>query len=543
MRLPFRAAVFAFLALLLLSAANPAPAAADDSFYSLHVSSYRRASEAASAVDRLRELNLDAFSLPWSVAGQGRWHRVLIGRFQRRSEAEAFAGALKQRRLLSDHSQYNIVAVPAEQAGRAVTLNQTENDVSAFRESIEGSWVGSYRHRREAERQAEGLTLRGWPAYILTRRNKGKVWHRVYLWPSDQDPPKGGFDLVVDLSYTAPGAAARLGLETYRCLDMTKFEAVIALIDRINAAAPSDRLWAALREVGYAEASSSENVTRRVWGVAPHDAAGYGRAVANLKPSPTSGPLGWAVSAADADLYPIPLEKDLILISDFRKNRDLGRPLVPARQLVDKYGRDLCIHTIYFDADDQAVRLARDVAQVSRCGNVFDGCLALGDPAYFNKMIRIVFGDERMECLDADQDGVCDHADQCPGTPLGAVVDSRGCWIAAFAAYFDFDKSVVKKQYLPNIKQAADILKANPARDVVLEGHTDSVGTNEYNLGLGRRRAKAVKAKLAGFGVAPGRLKVKSYGESRPVAPNDTAAGRAKNRRVEIRDMPLAPIQ
>lgn len=136
--------------------------------------------------------------------------------------------------------------------------------------------------------------------------------------------------------------------------------------------------------------------------------------------------------------------------------------------------------------------------------------------------------------LDSDGDGVPDHLDECPNTPRGAPVDERGCWVAAYANYFDFDRYVVKRKYLPILRQAASILNANPRLNVELAGHTDSVGTDEYNMELGRKRAEAVKRILVQYGVSADRLMVQSYGESKPIADNGTDAGRAKNRRVEI---------
>jgi outer membrane protein OmpA-like peptidoglycan-associated protein len=136
--------------------------------------------------------------------------------------------------------------------------------------------------------------------------------------------------------------------------------------------------------------------------------------------------------------------------------------------------------------------------------------------------------------MDSDGDGVVDSMDQCPNTPKGAPVDARGCWIAAYASFFDFDKDVVKEKYKPYIKKAADILNANPGIVVEIAGHTDAIGSNSYNMDLGQRRAEAIRALLVEYGVAADRLKVKSYGESKPIASNKSAAGRAKNRRVEI---------
>lgn len=78
---------------------------------------------------------------------------------------------------------------------------------------------------------------------------------------------------------------------------------------------------------------------------------------------------------------------------------------------------------------------------------------------------------------------------------------------------------------------------ANVAAGLVVEGHTDSQNTDEFNQKLSEDRAKAVVAWLVKNGIAPGRLQPVGYGESRPVADNDTAEGRALNRRVEVQAM------
>jgi outer membrane protein OmpA-like peptidoglycan-associated protein len=135
---------------------------------------------------------------------------------------------------------------------------------------------------------------------------------------------------------------------------------------------------------------------------------------------------------------------------------------------------------------------------------------------------------------DEDGDGVPDSLDQCPGTPRGAPVDSRGCWIVAYAAFFDFDRDVVKREFLPHIQAAARILNENPGISVYLEGHTDSRGTDAYNYDLGLRRANAVRFALGRFGVNVDRISIASEGEGKPIASNGTSAGRARNRRVEL---------
>ena len=136
--------------------------------------------------------------------------------------------------------------------------------------------------------------------------------------------------------------------------------------------------------------------------------------------------------------------------------------------------------------------------------------------------------------IDSDGDGVPDDQDLCPNTPLGAPVDDRGCWVIAYANYFDFDKSVVKSQYLPMLADAARVMKNYPELSVEVQGHTDAIGTEQYNMGLGKRRAQAVKRVLVRNGVSSSRLNTTSLGESQPIASNSTSSGRARNRRVEV---------
>ena len=103
------------------------------------------------------------------------------------------------------------------------------------------------------------------------------------------------------------------------------------------------------------------------------------------------------------------------------------------------------------------------------------------------------------------------------------------------ALNFDFDKSVVKPQYFEMLHKFVEYVNYNDY-EVVIEGHTDSKGTNAYNMALGMRRAQSVKAKLLEFGMDPGRIVgTVSKGEEEPVATNTTDEGRAQNRRIEFK--------
>jgi len=139
--------------------------------------------------------------------------------------------------------------------------------------------------------------------------------------------------------------------------------------------------------------------------------------------------------------------------------------------------------------------------------------------------------------LDTDKDGVYDYLDKCPGTPLGATVDARGCWVLK-GVHFDTDKSDIKPMYYGLLDDVVAILKRNPGLRVEVQGHTDNVGSAEYNQDLSAKRAQAVMEYLAGKGIDSSRLSYEGYGLTMPSATNDTPEGRSMNRRVELK-----PIQ
>ena len=101
--------------------------------------------------------------------------------------------------------------------------------------------------------------------------------------------------------------------------------------------------------------------------------------------------------------------------------------------------------------------------------------------------------------------------------------------------YFDFDKYNIKPEFVPVLEEGTAIIKSKTGMKVVLEGHTDSVGSDQYNMKLGQRRADSVKAFFVKKGIDASRIETISFGESDPVATNKTAQGRALNRRCVIK--------
>jgi peptidoglycan-associated lipoprotein len=100
--------------------------------------------------------------------------------------------------------------------------------------------------------------------------------------------------------------------------------------------------------------------------------------------------------------------------------------------------------------------------------------------------------------------------------------------------YFEFDRSQLRQEDLAALEMHADILRSNPERSVVIEGHADERGTREYNLALGERRANAIRSFLTSAGVSSRQIETVSYGEERPEDPGHNEAAWARNRRAIV---------
>lgn len=161
--------------------------------------------------------------------------------------------------------------------------------------------------------------------------------------------------------------------------------------------------------------------------------------------------------------------------------------------------------------------------------------------------------------VDSDGDGVTDDLDQCPGTPAGEPVDAVGCplpkkecktpepgqpvtldgcaagdTIVLRGVNFEFDKARLTTNARTILDGVSDALSAAPTVTVEIGGHTDAKGSDEYNQKLSNRRAAEVVKYLANKGIDSSRMTSKGYGESTPVADNETDEGRELNRRVEL---------
>ncbi len=117
---------------------------------------------------------------------------------------------------------------------------------------------------------------------------------------------------------------------------------------------------------------------------------------------------------------------------------------------------------------------------------------------------------------------------------LQAKKTERGYIVTIGDVFFAVDQASLRPTAMASLRKLADVLAQNPNRTVLVEGFTDSTGSDEYNLRLSERRADAVAQALAQMGVPRDRIDTRAYGEAFPVVPNDTAGNRQLNRRVEI---------
>jgi len=247
--------------------------------------------------------------------------------------------------------------------------------------------------------------------------------------------------------------------------------------------------------------------TKLICPVEPCSAATFADCINSTKASWGSTPLHAAMAAAADDIEGLQGKTAIIIISDGKFTGE--GPAGAVNVLKEKYGDKVCISSITVGRAGSLTPLTRQ----TRCGQA----------GYFDEV--------------KTADGMTDFVlkvffEKAPPAPAPAPEK-----IIINSVLFDFDSSVVKPEAAIVLQQAADVLKQNSSKAVVVEGYTCSMGPEQYNVSLSEKRAGSVKAFLVDQGIDESRLTAKGLGEANPVADNTSKDGRERNRRVEFQVM------
>jgi OmpA-OmpF porin, OOP family len=351
-----------------------------------------------------------------------------------------------------------------------------------------------------------------------------------------------------------------------------KLEKARGVIAHFNETMPRLNIMVALRTFGHSESVSSKDSDLIVQ-PQPYAQSLLTDGLAKVTEAGGFSHLELALKDAATDLENINNRIAMIIVSD---GKDMGAaPLAAAKALGASHADKLCIYTVLVGDDPDGQKLLTQIAQVTGCGKSMTAdSLAAGSA--MNAFVKDVLiagkadsdgdgiSDDKDRCpgtpqgvtvdmvgcpVDSDKDGVPDYKDQCPGTLAGTKVDAKGCplpkptlgKVTATGTYvfkdiqFESNKSNLKSSSFATLNNMAEALKARPDMKVEIQGHTDSRGKHDYNVGLSQKRAETVKAYLVSRGVDSERLVPRGYGPDHPIASNSTTEGRATNRRVEFK--------
>jgi len=274
------------------------------------------------------------------------------------------------------------------------------------------------------------------------------------------------------------------------------------IILRMNQTIPDIPLTAGLRKFGQ-NPFPFDKRTELIYGLTKYTKEGLEGAAKALNWAGGLSPLEGAINAGSDDLDLVEGGIAVIVISDGMEMSDT--PVGAALEMKERYGDKVCIYTILIGDDKAGKSLLERVAKAGKCG-------------FATTAEKVATGA-----------GMADFVKRVFFEEAGAVVS-----LTFPTVLFDTDKYTIKPQYYSELDEAAAKIKKMGAVKVQIQGHTDSRASREYNQELSENRAKAVLEYLVKKGVNRGSLSYIGYNFAKPVAPNTTAAGMAKNRRVEL---------
>ena len=297
-----------------------------------------------------------------------------------------------------------------------------------------------------------------------------------------------------------------------------KFSTAQNLLLRMNSAIAGLKLDSGLIVFGPSTGPNLRD-SNLVYGVKTHNAADFAKTVMATKIgglTPLAKPLTGGIDALKNSKGRIAV----ILVSD-GLDTNTADPVKAAAELKNAYGDRICIYTVLIGNNPKGKAALEGIAKAGGCGFATTADTLASGKELASFLERVFLEKGALEKSPA--------ARTVPAEPVPAErVVLRGI-------NFDFDKAIIKPEFMPVLDVAQSILKEQPDLKVVIEGHTCSMGTDAYNQKLSERRAKAVYDYLVKKGVNAAKLSTVGLGETQPMADNKTESGRELNRRVDFK--------
>jgi len=312
----------------------------------------------------------------------------------------------------------------------------------------------------------------------------------------------------------------------------TKLSVEKEVLNRMNQTIPDLKLTSSIRSFGFGPCLSG-GFTQLNQAPTAYSKSLFGQGIDSLTCASGGSPMENGIDGTASDLAGTAGNIAVLILSD---GQSLDSDPIPAvKSLKQQYGDRLCVYNVWVGNEDEksGIAVLNQLSNIGGCG--FTAMAEnIASPEGMARFVKSVFLKTGQPAIgDEDGDGVLDDADRCPGTPKGAKVNSVGCWVID-GVKFETDKSDIAPQYYGLLDEVVTVIKNNPGLRIEVQGHTDNVGSAEYNQPLSERRAQAVADYLSSHIQGQGVLSAHGYGLTRPMDTNETPEGRANNRRVQL---------
>jgi OOP family OmpA-OmpF porin len=269
-----------------------------------------------------------------------------------------------------------------------------------------------------------------------------------------------------------------------------------------------------LPDLGYNAGLYLYTPFQEVYPMGPYDPAKFSAAIDSLPAEPKGRtPLPTGIRDIEPILEKLSGKTAVFIFSDgtFDQHTGVKVPEAYTRELAQS--NDVCFYMISSATNWQAEKRLGDMAKANACSRVIPIEAFINNPEYMTGALYTVKASAVVE----------------------TTTEARIAGLRANNGLFEFNQSDIRPEFQSELDEVGMFLQNNPSAYVQLVGYTDSIGTEEYNLGLSQRRADSAANYLMNtHNISRERIVVTYYGEANPVASNDTEEGRAQNRRVEI---------